>query len=331
MALDNTPPEQPEQTGDPNMQPADSTGRLRAAAGRLPWLTFFAVVIVLVGLSLLALSLSGGNNRPLYPNLPTLTPITGTIAAEPLIIGFAELNTDPSAYQGQRLQVSGVYTPVEPSECFDFSGPAIRWSLVAEELQLNAMGFENLLRLILDGTEMTVTGIWRAYHGPVGCGKEPEDGTVWYLDVDRILEPNPLSGASAPAITVIAGSPQPTLSLQETLETPTAVLSPTIEIEEIITPTATLEGTILITATPTLPTTPLVTPLSTPGTPDQLPGTATPEGTTTLSPTPGPSPTPTATGGASGTTTPGLPTTTPSGTGYPSQSTPTATTTGGYP
>lgn len=324
----STPPEQ--SSGTSEVSKAD---RLLAAIGRLPLITAAAVILVLVGLALLVYSLSSSNQRPLYPALPTFTPVAGTVDYEPIILGFTELNADPAAYAGQRIQVSGTYTPIAPPDCLNFNGPIIHWSLVADELQLNAIGFENVVRLVDDNTEMTVTGIWRAYHGPVGCGKEPTEGTVWYLAVDRILEPNPLFGAAGPILTVISGSPLPTLSPLETVETPSPATTLTLDNATLITPTITIEGTSSISITPTIETTAIpVTPLGTPGTPATT-ATSDPAGTSDLTPTIGTSPTPTATDGSQGTTTPGLPTSTPSGTGYPSQSTPTptATTTGGYP
>ena len=323
-----TPP-LPEETSDPSPPPANPAERLRAAARHLPVVTAIAVILVLGGMALLVWSLSGGSSRPLYPNLPTFTPLAATVQFEAETIGFTELNADPAAFQDRRLQVSGVYTPIESPDCLDYNGPLIHWSLVAEELQLNAIGFEDILRLVPEDTELTVTGIWRAYRGPVGCGKEPEDGTVWYLDVDRIVEPNPLFGATGPALTVIPGTPAGTLAPEEeaaTLETP--ALEVTAEATTVITATTTLP----IVASPTPPTLPTTPSVTSPGTAAATQTVApTIEGTPALSPTPGPSPTPTTTGEAQGTTTPGLPTTTPSGTGYPGQGSPTATTTGGYP
>lgn len=306
--------------------------RLRTLLSRTPLLTTAAVILVFVGLAFLALSLSSRSQRPLYPILATPTPPAGTLEFEPVEIGFSELNSDPESFLGRRLQVSGTYTPLEMPDCISYSGPLIRWSLVAEDLQLNAIGFETLLRLVEPDTELTVAGIWTAYRGPVGCGKEPEDATVWYLQVERIVAPNPLSGASGPALTVIPGEALPTLPPLEAAVTPSPDLSPTAMITGTMTATVTIQSTGFPgPATPTVEPTGLpVTPLATAGSPAATAGTPAP-GTPAETPTPGPSPTPSATGGAQGTTTPGLPTTTPSGTGYPSQSTPTATTTGGYP
>src|SRR5690606_6209145 len=114
----------------------------------LPILTIGVFVLVVVGLGLLAFSLAGGNNNPLYPLLPTFTSPSGTADYQAREISFTELNDNPASFQDQRLQVSGTYTPLSAPECLDFTGPVIRWSLVADELQLNTTGFENLLRLV---------------------------------------------------------------------------------------------------------------------------------------------------------------------------------------
>lgn len=304
----------------------------RVSAGRWPLVSIAAAVLVVAGLALLAVSLSGGNAAPLYPILPTTTSPAGTTAAEPDEIGFAELNADPAAFLGRRLQVSGEYAPLPAPECLDFTGPIIRWSLVADELQLNAVGFEPLLTLLEPGTAMTITGFWQAYRGPLGCGKEPEDGTVWYLAVDRIVEPNPLTGATGPLPTVVPGEALPTLGPEATLGTPTPTVEFTPTITESLTVTATLGAATPDGLTPTVAgTPPPVTPLVTVGSP--APTSETPlSGTPLTTPPAGSSPTPSPTGGTPGTTTPGLPTNTPSGTGYPpADTTPTATRPNPYP
>ncbi len=316
-------------------RPANRRERLNSLLGRLPVISAVAAILLLFGLATLAWTINSRDAHPLYPILSTHTPLAATVDYQPVLVGFAELNADPAALLGQRIQVSGVYTPIEPPECVNYTGPSVRWSLVAEELQLNAIGFETLLRLVDEGLEMTVTGIWSAYRGPVGCGKEPPDGTVWYLLVDRIVEPNPLLGTVAPALTVIPGDPLPTPppfttpepSLPTPEETPDDDLSPF--------PSPTLGSTFPITPGITPETTPLpVTPLVPPGTPP--PGATTtpdPGETPGISPTPDLTQTAEATPGEGGTPPPGIPTTTPGGPGYPPPgTTPTATTpSGGYP
>jgi hypothetical protein len=316
----NMSPQEP--TGDGLGTASAPTSRLRSTIGRLPVVTAAAVVLLLAGLGLLAFSINGGLAQPLYPNLPTFTPIAGAFVSEATAIGFEELNADPAAQQDRRLQVSGEFTPLEAPTCLDHNGPLIEWSLVADELQLNAVGFEDVLRAVSPGIELTVTGIWRAYQGPVGCGKEPADGTVWYLEVDRIVEPNPLFGSAGPGLTVVAGTQLPNASLLD--NDPTSSPGATSNAGGTSpTPTTTVNTGATAVSTPNS-STPSVTP-ATPGAPTV--GTPTATWTPNGSVTPGPSPTPGEVGTPQGTTPPGLPTGTPSGTGYPSQSTPP----GGYP
>lgn len=317
MITPQEPPEAPPEA--PSEAPASrpATGRARAIAARWPWLAAAAAGLLLLGIIALLYTLIDRGGRPLYPNLPTFTPVSGVVEGEATVIDFEELNADPEALRDRRIQVSGEYASIAPPTCLPFAGPVIRWSLVGDELQLNATGFEAILRLVAEGTPMTVTGIWRLYRGPVGCGKEPPDGAVWFLAVDQIIEPNPLLSGDGIALTVIAGSPFPTLP-------PLDLSSPTPAATETVTATTTLEPSPTLGAVATFPPQLTTTPDTTPsvtvtptvtetpgeiGTPD-LTGTPTPTGT------PGPSPTPSPTG-EGGPTTPGIPTATPGGTGYP--------------
>jgi hypothetical protein len=218
----NTPDQQP-----PLATPSPGSARgVRALAGRWPVLAGLAAFLLLAGLVLVVSALVNRNGRPLYPNLPTFTPPAATLTGELAVLTFAELNADPDAYRDRRIQVAGDFASVPPPTCTPHAGPSIRWSLVAEELQLNAVGFENVLRLLAEGTPMTVTGIWRLYSGPAGCGKAPPDANVWFLAVDQIVEPNPLFGEGGAMLTVVAGSPLATLPpLDLTVPTATATLT----------------------------------------------------------------------------------------------------------
>lgn len=312
-------------------RPAPSSQEHASGPSRLlarwPVLGGLAVFLLLAGLVLVAATLFSRDNRPLYPNLPTFTPVAGTLEGEPAVLSFTELNADPDAYRDRRIQVAGDFASVVPPTCIPYAGPPVRWTLVSEDLQLNAVGFEHLLRLLPEGTPMTVTGLWRLYRGPVGCGKEPPDANVWYLAVDQILEPNPLLDPGAGALTVVAGSPLPTLPPLD-LEAPTMTATPTLT-ATVATPPGVLPT---IGATSTFPATETATTstATVTGTAD-LTGTPTPTGTVdvtgtpTLTVTPGPSPTPSATSEGGANETPGIPTATVSGTGYPGDPTP------GYP
>jgi hypothetical protein len=296
-----------------DMESTETTDTHLATTGsRTPIITAVAVILLVAALSLLAFSIRNSRaESSLFPLLPTFTPLAQTVSIEATSIGFAELNADPALHRDKRIQVTGAFTPVEPATCLDHNGPPIRWSLVADELQLNAIGFEDVLNQVSPGIELTVTGIWRVYQGPVGCGKEPPDETVWYLQVDRIVEPNPLVGSGGPALTVVAGTQQSGQTLLDNDPTSTPGLT--------VTPTVESLGTVPITAGTTVSTPPLTVtatltlPATTP-----LPGLSpTSSVTPTPSPTTGAGTPPATTGTPGGTTTPGLPTGTPSGTGYP--------------
>lgn len=286
-----------------------------------------AVVGVLVIIGAVALAIAYANSlaqrRPLYPLLATPTPPDKVISPSAEQIDFRTLNEDPAAYLNRVIQVTGAYTPVEPPSCRPHAGPMITWSLVADSLQLNARGLEPILRLVNPGTAMTVEGVWRLHNGPVGCGKEPPDEVVWYLEASRVIAPNPLFGGPEVALTFVPGdptsaaltTPEPAATSQplatDTTQTGTPATAPS--------PAATLgPGLYPAPGTPTeLPVTPLATPV----------GTATPQGTAvgpqpaTVTPSPTGTPNGTPTTGPAVTGTPGLATATPGGypppTGYP--------------
>lgn len=162
-----------------------------------PRLRYVVPVIVVLGLILLILALaascSGRNNeRGLKPFRPSRTPRDGSVNGEVVVLSFTDLNGDPEAYQNQRIRVTGDKVTIPPQACRLFTGPVFSWGLIAEDLQLNALGHGELVKRVPDGLTMTVEGIWRQYNGPLGCGKEPANGTVWYLQVERIISPNPL-------------------------------------------------------------------------------------------------------------------------------------------
>jgi hypothetical protein len=223
---------------------------------------------------------------------------------------FPELNADPSAYRNQLIRVTGALTPVESPQCpqqrSHYTGPVIQWALVNENLQMDARGFERVIPLIRPGTVMIVEGVWKLYQGPLGCGKEPERGTAWFLETLRIVEPatfallaTPAGGVPLPTTAAPAGTPDP-LSTPDSAVTitplepsvGTATMTPTFNATTGVRP-PTATGTAL--ATPTSPPTAAGTPAplptgqaTTPATPG---GAATPTpaaGTPTLTYTPEP-------------------------------------------
>ena len=178
-----------------------------------PRLRYLVPGIILLALILLILALAAScgsrdNGRGLKPYRFTRTPASG-VSGEVVVLSFAELNGAPDTYQNQRIRVTGDKVTIPEKDCRLYTGPAFTWGLIAEDLQLYALGYEEVLKRLPDGLTMTVEGIWRQYDGPLGCGKEPGDGQAWYLQVERIISPNPLplmDGVPFATIQVLLGT-----------------------------------------------------------------------------------------------------------------------------
>ena len=286
------------------------------------------IVLIVVGAGSLWLIFGQDAKHQLMPMLPSPTPPTYGSQLEPETVTFTELNDNPKAYFNQSILVTGDYLPVDKANCFNIVGPDKRWSLTADNLQLDALGFERIVRLLPVGTTMTVQGIWRQYEGPLGCGKGPPRGSMWYLDAKKIIQPNPLISEGSQAILVeikngTVDFPSLMLTVRAT-ETESAAAEMTV--------TAMADGTIIASPTYTGQPVPTETPL--------LPGNITPSATVPRPPTivvptntPDPNATiPTATGIATAvpTNSPGntTPTLTPDTPLFPATAT---ETTGGYP
>jgi hypothetical protein len=220
---------------------------------------------------------------------------------QPQLVTFSELQADPEMYQDRLIGVTGLYFRLPRIECYPQSGPGAEWALIAEDLRLDAVGYETATRLLPQDTLMTVEGLFRLYEGPIGCGKGAPPGTAWYLEVLKIIEPNPLSGPIVsgpggiyPGSTPIPGTPvaspgppegtpppasstpgplpptsSPIPTGTNTFVTPS--LTATVSSTESSTPEVTPTGTLTITPTPS----------------------NTPTGTLTAMPTESPSATPT--------------------------------------
>ncbi len=229
---------------------------------------FIAVPIALLIVGLLIWStLNGRGGLRLRPALPDPTAIKIRDDQSPAAVSFGELNDNPVAYLNQTIIVSGNYMPVEKPDCLRYSGPKVEWSLTADNLQLDALGFERIIRLVRVGSSMTVQGIWRLYQGPLGCGKGPANGTAWYLDVKKILQPNPIVSEGGQIIPINIGNGDPGLpellpTLEKDLATPTTtndiltvpavgtgIASPTVEGQATFTITPASTGDVPLTAT----------------------------------------------------------------------------------
>ena len=248
-----------------------------------------------------------GKRGQLKP-LDQTTDSGGLLADQPLLVTFLELQEDPATFQDRLIRVTGAYFPLPPPNCFPFGGPGAEWALISEGLRLDVVGFERLTRLISQDTLMTVDGFFRLYEGPVGCGKGAPLETAWYLEVIRIVQPNPLVGSGgavdtggepgfpSPAVTpTVAGTLESTRppggGTEQPTNVPTATLIGTLPVVPTATGTVTLVAPLPSTSIPTATATALVTSEAT-ATPAPS-GTSTPApGVPTSTPTSGPFPTP---------------------------------------
>ena len=256
------------------------------------WLLAGLALALLVWLGLL---LSGSRPLKMWPD--TAVSPNATLNPQPLLVDFDALNDSPADYVNQRIRVSGNYLRLEQVDCAQFSGPRIQWGLIADGLQLNAKGFEAIVLPILPpDTPMTVDGIWRRYAGPAGCGKEPARG-LWYLEVEQIVQPNPLMAGPMTPAAVLSVTPPPFPTVTPTLAgsgqppapgtpIPDVTIVGTVVVNTPSGGTPTVTGT-AVSGTPsaTRTTTATATPPPGPGTPTAVSGTATP--TPTASGTPG--------------------------------------------
>lgn len=151
--------------------------------------------LLLAVILLILYRLLAADERPLKPLRPIAAPgVFEEENGQPLLFGFNSLHDDPFAMRDRRLRMTGSFTRVEALDCLPLKGPAIEWALVAEDLQMNATGYEVLLASLPVGTTLTVDGVWRLHEGPLGCGKAPPVQSIWYLEVEQIVQPNPLFG-----------------------------------------------------------------------------------------------------------------------------------------
>lgn len=174
------------------MNPTEDVASPQQEKNTFGWL----LPVIIIGVLILAAFLWFGRNnsaRPIKPLVPTQTPSALQSEYAPISLEFADLGEDPVQFRDQRIQITGRFSKIELPSCRPYSGPQIEWGLVHDSLQMNAVGYEQIVRGLPDNTEMTVEGVWTFYEGSVGCGKEStEQNGIWYLKVEHILHPNPI-------------------------------------------------------------------------------------------------------------------------------------------
>lgn len=162
---------------------------------------------------------------------------------QPLSVEIVQLQRAPEAYEDTLVRVRGRYrrSPIVVCDGVARVSPAT-WRLEQDDAEVGAGGFESLVQNLLpSGMTITVDGVWRSWRGPVGCGKDAPQQSIWYLQVTNIVSPSPVARVTlTPPGGVPVETPNqtdatpvdvPTPSATEPLETPpgaaTAASTPT--------------------------------------------------------------------------------------------------------
>lgn len=212
-------------------------------------------LILLLGITAL-LSACQGTGGAFGPVKPTPT-LVGIFDQQSVPVNFETLNSDPSIFIDKYIQVTGRYIPLRQQSCERQRGPSVDWFLISDELEMNMSGFSSVVEIVPEQAFFTVEGIWCRYDGPVGCAKDPTDETVWYLEIVRIIDPNPIiaSAFSSNGERIIS---QPTVvsndPASETESTPTgggATATPSIPATATATPSPNANNASPTPSTPT--------------------------------------------------------------------------------
>ncbi|MFW6067990.1 MAG: hypothetical protein ACOC9E_00260 [Chloroflexota bacterium] len=114
---------------------------------------------------------------------------------QPLSVELVQLQRAPEAYEDTLVRVSGRYrrSPIVVCDGIARLSPAT-WRLEQNDAEIGAGGFESLVQNLLPpGLTVTVDGVWRSWRGPVGCGKDAPQQSIWYLQVTNIVSPSPVA------------------------------------------------------------------------------------------------------------------------------------------
>jgi len=213
-----------------------------------------------------------------FRTIPAHSTPGANFVGSPALISLPDLAESPTLYQDRLIRVSGAYMPAETfSACArNVRGPAGLWYLTADNWQLAVNGYAQVASRLEQGTTITMDGIFTYYEGPLGCGKDAAQGSLWYLRAIRIVEPNPLP-------LIAGGEGGEFAAIGSSLGMSTTVTAPVSEVPVESTPDTPPEADPATQMPSPTPTQPAGTP---PGTEPVGTATATPPPATTPSPTP---------------------------------------------
>ncbi len=156
-------------------------------------------ILILVSILLLVVlaACDGAAQVTPTPFPATWTPGPALAAQQSFQMEIADLLAEPETYEGAYVQVTGRYRrrPLLICESESATNPSpATWDLLDDSnLALAAGEFDDALRsLVPDGLTMTVAGYWQLWEGQVGCGKQAEKQTIWFLEVTDIVSPSPI-------------------------------------------------------------------------------------------------------------------------------------------
>jgi hypothetical protein len=152
----------------------------------------FAFTLLALGIALVACSPGTAPVPTPFPT-PAATP---TLPSQTTVaLGLTDLVTSPGLYLDVPVQVSGRFRrqPLLVCPADPHPGPT-SWALGEAGLEVPASGFDQEVRALLpEELTVVVEGRLRRWQGLVGCGKRAQEREIWYLEVARILSPNPLA------------------------------------------------------------------------------------------------------------------------------------------
>lgn len=149
---------------------------------------------VLAGMALL-LGITGCRKEEVTP----VTTVTSDFTSKSvLVLDLTDLATDPASYENMLVQVTGQYSQLPAPSCSAVSHlPPATWVLGKAGVIVRAAGLEDIiLPLAPDDLTVQVMGRWQRWDGLVGCGDTAVTSTIWYLQAERIVDPNPISRAT---------------------------------------------------------------------------------------------------------------------------------------
>ena len=209
--------------------------------------------LALILIILLLVACDGAELTP-TPFPATWTPAPALNPQQSYAIEIPELLSNSDSYVGAYVQVTGQYLkrPLLICESDGATNPSpATWEILdSSGVSLGAGEFDDALRsLVPNGLTVTVAGYWQQWEGPVGCGKQAEQETIWFLEVTDIISPSPIVQVTLTP-SPIGGSP----ILSEDMITPDGVTNPGDGSNSTVQPVATSEdGLPVIEVTP-LPT-----------------------------------------------------------------------------